>query len=58
MMNPLLNNESQHLHKRILTEMMGPIKDEHSRANDVTPKTSPGNARVTDEHKVAIQYLQ
>ena len=41
-----------------LTELTRPIKDEHSREDDVTPKTSPGNARVTDEHRVAIQYLQ
>ena len=39
-------------------EMTRPIKYEHSREDDVTPVTSPGNAHVTDEHRVAIQYLQ
>ena len=34
------------------------IKDEHSKADDATPKTIPGNTRTIDEHRVAIQYLQ
>ena len=38
--------------------MTRPIKDEHSREDDVTPVTNPNNARVTDEDRVAIQYLQ
>ena len=42
----------------LLTGMTRPIRDEHSREDDVTPVTNPDNARVTDEHKVAIQYLQ
>ena len=38
--------------------MTRPIKDKHSRENNVTPVTNPDNARVIDRHKVAIQYLQ
>ena len=38
--------------------MTRPIKDEHSRENDVAPVTNPDNARVIDGNKVAIQYLQ
>ena len=38
--------------------MTRPIKDEHSREDDITPVTNPDNAHVIDRHKVAIQYLQ
>ena len=38
--------------------MTRPIKDERSREDDVTPVTKPGNARIINEHKIAIQYLQ
>ena len=41
-----------------LTGLTRSIKDEHSRADDVTPKTSPSNTHITDEHRVAIQCLQ
>ena len=42
----------------LLTGMMRPIKDEHSREDDFAPVTNPGNAHVIDKHKIAIQYLQ
>ena len=41
-----------------MTGMTRPIKDEHSREDDITPVTNPGNAHVINEHKIAIQYLQ
>ena len=41
-----------------LTKLTRSIKDEHSMVDDVTPKTSPSNTRITDEHRVAIQCLQ
>ena len=37
--------------------MTRPIKDEHSREDNVTPVTSLGNAHVTNEDRVAIQYF-
>ena len=37
---------------------MRPIKDEHSRVDNVTPVMNPDNAHVIDGHKVAIHYLQ
>ena len=41
-----------------LTGLTRSIKDEHSRADEITPKTSPRNTRITDENRVAIQCLQ
>ena len=41
-----------------LTRLTRSIKDEHSRANEITPKMSPRNTRITDENRVAIQCLQ
>ena len=44
--------------KCLLIGMTRLIKDEHSMEDDVTPVMNPCNAHVTDEHRVAIQYLQ
>ena len=41
-----------------LTGLTRSIKDEHSRADEITPKTSPRKTRMTDENRVAIQCLQ
>ena len=41
-----------------LTGLTRSIKDEHSRADETTPKTSPRKTRMTDENRVAIQCLQ
>ena len=50
-----------HDDQRIGGQLMGltrSIKDEHSRADKITPKTSPRNTRITDGNRVAIQCLQ
>ena len=44
--------------KTNIAGMMRPIKDEHSRVDNVTPVMNPDNAHVIDGHKVAIHYLQ
>ena len=41
-----------------LTGLTRSIKDEHSRTDEITPKTSPRNTRITDKNSVAIQCLQ
>ena len=41
-----------------LTGLTRSIKDEHSKTDEITPKTSPRNTRITDKNSVAIQCLQ
>ena len=40
-----------------LTGLMRSIKDEHSRVDEITPKTSPRNTHITNENSVAIHCL-
>ena len=41
-----------------LTGLTRSIKDEHSGADEITPKMSSRNTRIIDENSVAIQCLQ
>ena len=43
--------------KSLVTGMMKPIKDDHTRKDDFAPVTNPSSAHVTDDHETAIQYL-
>ena len=53
-----MNSKFPNSNKLKLTGMMKPIKDNHTRKDDFALVTNPSSANVTDDHEIAIQYLQ